>query len=172
MKKSMQQVNEHIEQYTRELRLPSVREEFRERARQAGSGKSSYEEYLLELLESEHLARLERRKKQRIRRAGFPCRKYLEDLDVEELPAAAAEKLGVLERLDFVRTGRNVILAGNPGTGKTHTLSRTFCRDGHRAGHPGLPGRLPGVVHHGAPAHHPDPGEPFAENVAAVGGAF
>lgn len=120
MKKSMQQVNEQIERYTKELRLPSVRQEFAGRARQAGTSKSSYEEYLLDLLESEHLARLERRKKQRIRRAGFPCRKYLEDLEVEELPSGAAEKLGVLERLDFIRTGRNIILAGNPGTGKTH----------------------------------------------------
>ena len=61
MKKSMQEVNEQIVRFTKELRLPSVRQEFAERARQAGADKRSYEEYLLDLLQSETLARLERR---------------------------------------------------------------------------------------------------------------
>ena len=120
MKRSKQQIREQIGRYTKELRLPSVRQDFEERARQAGAQKSSYEEYLLDLLEHEHLTRTERRKKSRIRRAQLPYRKYLEDLEVAELPADAAEKLGVLERLDFIPEGRNIILAGNPGTGKTH----------------------------------------------------
>ena len=116
----MQQIREQIVRYTKELRLPSVRQEFEEQARKAGTQKSSYEQYLLDLLENEHLTRTERRKKQRIRRAQFPYRKYLEDLEVEELPADAAEKLSVLERLDFIPQGRNIVMAGNPGTGKTH----------------------------------------------------
>jgi len=120
MKQSMQQIREQIVRYTKELRLPCVRQEFEQRAQKAGTHKSSYEEYLLDLLENEHSTRIERRKKQRIRRAQFPYRKYLEDLEVDELPPDAAEKLSVLERLDFIRTGRNIILAGNPGTGKTH----------------------------------------------------
>jgi DNA replication protein DnaC len=36
------------------------------------------------------------------------------------LPVDASEKLTMPERLDFVASGRNIILAGNPGTGKTH----------------------------------------------------
>ncbi len=120
MNPSMQQIRERIIAYTKELRLPSVRQEFEERARKAGIQKSSYEAYLLDLLENEHLTRTERRKKQRIRRAQFPYRKYLEDLNVSDLPADAAEKFSVLERLDFIGQGRNIILAGNPGTGKTH----------------------------------------------------
>ena len=120
MKVSKQDMGEQIVRYSKELRLPSVRQDFEERARQAALQKSSYEEYLLDLLQNEYHSRVERRKKQRVRRAGFPYRKYLEDLEVEELPADAADKLGALQRLDFIREGRNVVLAGNPGTGKTH----------------------------------------------------
>ncbi len=120
MKLSRQQIREQIVRYSKELRLPSLRQDFEQRAQQASEQKSSYEEYLLDLLEHEYHSRVERRKKQRVRRAQFPYRKYLEDLQVEELPADAAEKLGLLERLDFIRSGRNIVLAGNPGTGKTH----------------------------------------------------
>lgn len=120
MKQPMQETREQIVNYTKELRLPSVRQEFEQQAVQASIQKNSYEEYLLGLLDKEHLSRKERRKKQRIRRAQFPYLKYLESLEREELPAGAAEKLATLERLDFIRSGRNIVLAGNPGTGKTH----------------------------------------------------
>ena len=41
-------------------------------------------------------------------------------MKVEELPVECRNKLKVLESLDFVKNGQNVILYGNPGTGKTH----------------------------------------------------
>jgi DNA replication protein DnaC len=64
--------------------------------------------------------RTERRLQQRVRRAKFPSQKLLQDLIVEELPADGADKLPVLQRLDFIAKGQNVILSGNPGTRKTH----------------------------------------------------
>jgi DNA replication protein DnaC len=36
------------------------------------------------------------------------------------LPENARQKLPLLERLDFIKEGQNLVLAGNPGTGKTH----------------------------------------------------
>lgn len=38
----------------------------------------------------------------------------------EELPAEARAALPELETLEFIRKGRNLVLYGNPGTGKTH----------------------------------------------------
>ncbi|MEE9372393.1 MAG: ATP-binding protein [Saprospiraceae bacterium] len=61
-----------------------------------------------------------RRKKQRIKRAGFPYIKQLNDLIKEELPQDAQDNIMALSRLDFINEGQNIILAGNPGTGKTH----------------------------------------------------
>jgi len=71
-------------------------------------------------LEDEFENRVKNRKTARIRQADFPYKKYLQDLQREELPKNAQTKIDVLESLEFIKDGRNVILAGNPGTGKTH----------------------------------------------------
>src|SRR5690625_921683 len=113
-------IDQNIDTLTRQLRLPSVRSEFKEIAERSAKIDASYEDYLLALLEKERIDREIRRKKQRIRRAGFPFKKYLEDLQVDELPQAARDRLTELKRLDFIERGNNVILSGNPGTGKTH----------------------------------------------------
>ncbi len=115
-----QTIEDRIVRYTKELRLPTIRRDFAQIAAQAALQNSSYETYLLDLVESEYATRLENRKKQRIRTAGFPYKKYLQDLEEAELPPDAAQKLGILKRLDFIKEGQNIVLAGNPGTGKTH----------------------------------------------------
>lgn len=59
----------------------------------------------------------------------------MEDLKIEHLPEDARRKLKQLETLDFVKTGQNLILAGNPGTGKTHIaigLGIKACMQGYK----------------------------------------
>ena len=115
-----QDIHQQIDYYTRQLRLPCLRQTYLDLAKTAAKEKQSYERYLLELMKLEADQRTERRKKQRVRRAGFPAQKLLQDLIVAELPPDGADKLPSLERLDFITEGQNLILAGNPGTGKTH----------------------------------------------------
>jgi len=111
---------EKITAYTKELRLPAIRNNYATHARQALKDKSGYEDYLLSLLEDEFETRIKNRKSARIRQADFPYKKYLQDLQREELPKNAQSKIDTLESLEFIKQGQNVILAGNPGTGKTH----------------------------------------------------
>ncbi len=113
-------LNEQIIEYTKTIRLPEIRKIYKVKAEEAVEANCSYEEYLNQLLESEHYRRLENRKLSRIRSANFPNKKYLEDLNIDFLPEDGRKKLKILKNLDFIRTGQNVILAGNPGTGKTH----------------------------------------------------
>jgi DNA replication protein DnaC len=113
-------LHHQVDYYSRQLRLPAFRKAYVEQAKQAAKNNHSHEQYLLNLMLLEHDQRGQRRIKQRIRRAGFPQKKFLQDLIKEELPTQAAQKLPLLERLDFIRDGQNLILAGNPGTGKTH----------------------------------------------------
>lgn len=115
-----QQIKEQIIHFSKELRLPTFRRDYKTKAEQSAKDNQSYEAYLLDLMDNEYQTRLENRKKQRIRSASFPYKKYLEDLNRDELPKDAIKKLGQLERLDFIENGQNVVLAGNPGTGKTH----------------------------------------------------
>ena len=89
-------------------------------AQQAAKNHQSHEQYLLELLLLEQEERTNRRIKQRLGRAAFPYKRYLQDLLRKELPEDAQQKLPIMERLDFIQQAQNIILAGNPGTGKTH----------------------------------------------------
>lgn len=116
----MDTIKEDILKYSKELKLPVFRRDFEELAKEAATQRIDYEEYLLRLMEREFELRLENRKKAQIRLAGFPAKMYLTDLDRSQLPVGAGEKLPLLERLDFIKSAQNIILAGNPGTGKTH----------------------------------------------------
>jgi DNA replication protein DnaC len=116
----MDNITEKIQFFTKDIGLPGIRknyeiliEEFKER-------ENEYDVFLRKLLEIEYISRQKSRKQSRIRQADFPYKRYLEDLNVEDLPIDAKNKLSDLEKLAFIKQGRNIILSGNPGTGKTH----------------------------------------------------
>lgn len=109
-----------IVQYAKEIRMPSTVRCFEDEIRMAEVKNKSYAEFFHSILQKEYDQRKENGKKNRIRLAGFPAKKYLEDLVVEELPEDAKKKLAMFKSLDFIKSGQNIILAGSPGTGKTH----------------------------------------------------
>lgn len=118
----MESINDNIKTLTLEIGLPGIRrnfeillDEFKDKDKD-----KSYNQFLQKLLEIEFVSRTKNRKASRIRQAMFPYKKYLDELKLEELPGDAKTKLPELENLDFIKHGRNIILAGNPGTGKTH----------------------------------------------------
>lgn len=113
-------ITAQILELTTTLKLPGIRATFQEMLSTAATQEMGYDAYLLTLLQHEAQVRRENRKRARLRLAGFPYKKYVEDLDRSALPDDARKKLPILTTLDFVSAGQNVILAGNPGTGKTH----------------------------------------------------
>jgi DNA replication protein DnaC len=133
--KLQNEIKAEIIRYSKELRLPVFRNEYEQVAQEAAKERADYEIFLLRLMEREFDMRLENRKKAQIRQAGFQAKLYLHDLKRDLLPADAIQKLTMLERLDFVASGRNIILAGNPGTGKTHIatgLGMKACLQGYK----------------------------------------
>ncbi len=71
----------------------------------------------------------------RIRAAGFPSRKLLEEFDEDHPRSFDRETLGRLGKLDFAAARRNAVFVGAPGTGKTHLaigLGVRACQAGHR----------------------------------------
>ena len=128
-------LHEQIADFSKIFRLPEIRKNYRTEAEQAIESNLSYEEYLLQLLKKEYSRRLESRKLSRIRTANFPYKKYLEDLNIDFLPEDGRKKLKMLRNLDFISEGHNIILAGNPGTGKTHlaiALGIKACLEGFK----------------------------------------
>ena len=118
----MESINDNIKTLTLEIGLPGIRRNFKillDEFKDKDKDKS-YNQFLQKLLEIEFVSRTKNRKASRIRQAMFPYKKYLDELKLEELPGDAKTKLPELENLDFIKHGRNIILAGNPGTGKTH----------------------------------------------------
>ena len=116
----MEQINDKIMHYSRQLRLPGFRKYYQSIQEEMSAEGNDYSEYLARLLEIEYQERKERRKKLQIKLAGFPQLKYLQELKLEDLPKDAQEKLPALKTLDFIENGQNIILSGNPGTGKSH----------------------------------------------------
>ena len=128
-------IKQQIDELSRTLHLPAFRREYEQQASQAVAESLSYEVFLLRLMELESQTREENRRKSQVRQAGFVQYKYLHDLSREDLPADAAAKLPQLEQLDFIRSGQNLILSGNPGTGKTHlatALGIKACQEGYK----------------------------------------
>ncbi|MCB2291915.1 ATP-binding protein, partial [Clostridium sp. CS001] len=69
-----------IEELTIELKLPGVKSNFEECAKDACINGVTYEEFLYKLLIKEQILRNESNKQNRIRIAKFPYKKYIEDL--------------------------------------------------------------------------------------------
>lgn len=136
------EISNSIIEMTKTLKLPATRKYFNEAAKDAATRNISYEEYLYYLLQKECDTRAENAVKSRIRRAQYPYKKYLEDLQVEYLPQDAQKKLRLLKTLNFIKTGQNVILSGNPGTGKSHIavgLGIKACMEGYKVWYTSVP---------------------------------
>ncbi len=111
---------EEIARITLELRLPSFRKNIQSVLTDSLKQNDPYERVILTLLAKELEQRHSNREKIRVRAAGFPQLKYLQDLCRADLPEDGRSKLPELETLDFIKDGRNIIMGGSSGTGKTH----------------------------------------------------
>jgi DNA replication protein DnaC len=113
-------VEEQVVAELRELRLPGISKAFREVGRQARQEGWTQEEYLLELLQVESRGRLDKVAQSRIREAGFPTQKTLDQFDFGAQPEVSRDRLIRLARCEWVKACQAVLLVGPVGTGKTH----------------------------------------------------
>lgn len=126
--------NKALSEALKGLNLSSIKDSIEDVENQARTENWNYRQFLARLLELEAQRRCENRKTQRIRQAGFPEMKYLYELDRDFLPAEAKAVLPELETLSFIKEGRNIVMYGNPGTGKTHVaiaLGIKACLEGY-----------------------------------------
>ena len=103
--KSRKEIYQNIEEYTTHLRLSAIGQNFSEVIQEARVKDSSYEEFLYTLLQKEWDKRQHSAMESRIRIADFPCKKYLEDISLDDLPEDARKKFKTLSSLDFINRG-------------------------------------------------------------------
>ncbi|MEG3007582.1 MAG: IS21-like element helper ATPase IstB [Oscillospiraceae bacterium] len=121
--------------YASELKLNAIKSDLDESIDDAQNNNLGYEEFIARLLQKEFDVRHYNLIQSRIKSAGFPYKKYFEDIEIDALPVDAQNKLKHLNSLKFIKEGQNVILAGNPGTGKTHiaiSLGIKACLEGYK----------------------------------------
>ena len=109
-----------IKENAKILKLSYVFNNYEEVIKEAEDLNVSIGEFLEDLLEREMLLRKENGQRKRIKQAKFPVKKYLVDFKTDHLEKSLAKKINSLKTLDFINNNENVILIGNPGTGKTH----------------------------------------------------
>lgn len=103
-----------------ELKLPLWRDALDDYIGRFASEAWTIQHLMAVMMQDQLKMRADNRRRTLIKRADFPQLKYMADLIVEELPEDARAALPLLQSLDFIRQGRNIVLYGNPGTGKTH----------------------------------------------------
>ena len=106
------------------LRLPTMRGDFAEVAHRARTESLSYEQFLLELVESERDVRRQRRIERVLRASRLPL-----------LPRKVDAHVNVLLEGTFLDRCENVLAFGQPGSGKTHLLcaiGQELVYQGHR----------------------------------------
>jgi DNA replication protein DnaC len=109
-----------IKELAKGLRLPYLKQNIDLHLEQARLENKTYEDFLIEILQYETELRSQNGVKNRIKRANLPYLKTLDELVVDDLPDDAKNQYQNLRSLDFIKYNQNIILSGNPGTGKTH----------------------------------------------------
>jgi len=112
--------HEAIVHHCRLLRLPTLAETVPEALNLAQQQDWSLENFLVYLLEQELIGRQQRRIQRLLRAAHLPPDKTFDRFEQKRLPLRLRRQLPELVQGDFINQADNILIFGQPGTGKTH----------------------------------------------------
>jgi DNA replication protein DnaC len=125
-----------LEYYLKKLRLPTMLREYGSMAAICQKDRTDFPTYLLRLIERELLDREKRAAERRVKDANFPVLKTIDTFDFKAQPSINEQLVRELMRGEYIDKKENVLLIGNPGTGKTHlasALAFSACAHGRKA---------------------------------------
>jgi len=124
-----------LDHYLKQLKLPTMLREHKAMAAACAKEGKNHTEFLLRLCERELLDREQRAAQRRIKAAKFPILKTLDAFDFKAQPGINKPLVLELMRGEYLDKHENILLLGNPGTGKTHiatALAHAACMQGKR----------------------------------------
>ncbi len=112
------------------LKLETMSQVYSALAIEAEKNKKSHTDYLQELASLEIEERRNKTIAKFLRRAKLPRDKLLQDFDITRIPNLSPSLIQNLQQGDFIDRCDNLLIFGNPGTGKSHlamSLTREWC---------------------------------------------
>jgi DNA replication protein DnaC len=104
--------NKQIEYYATALKAPRIRDSAARLADQARDAGWNHEEYLAAVLSREVSSRESSGAELRIRAAGFPGRKAIEEFNFDHQPTLGRDTIAHLSTSQFIGKAQNVVLLG------------------------------------------------------------
>ena len=108
--------------YLDELCLTTAKKRYPDIAQRARKDSWEYEQYLLGVVQEESEIRKSRRIERLLRQSGLPLEKRIDTFELKRLPNKVRQQLNVLIEGSFLNHSENILIFGNPGSGKTHLI--------------------------------------------------
>jgi DNA replication protein DnaC len=124
-----------LEHHLKVLKLPTFVRDYKSVAAVCAQERCDYPAFLLRLAERELIDRERRAAERRIRDARFPVVKTIDTFDFKAQPSINQALVRELMSGEYISKRENVLVVGNPGTGKTHlatALGFAACAQGKK----------------------------------------
>ncbi|MEA1937094.1 MAG: IS21-like element helper ATPase IstB [Patescibacteria group bacterium] len=108
--------------YLKYLKLTGIKEAYKDFIKQAENNSLSYLDFLLLNLEYEYQTKNSRKRIRMIKDSKLPIGKKFDSFDIKVFPIKIKQKIKGLQTGGFLDRKENILVFGQPGSGKTHLL--------------------------------------------------